>query len=47
MSWPHQGRAQLPGDRVVDAKGRALQLTLAPGRRNDMIAAEEIVFPKR
>jgi transposase len=31
---------------LVDAKGRALQLTLAPGQRNDMIAAEEIVFPK-
>jgi transposase len=31
---------------LVDAKGRALQITLAPGQRNDMIAAEEIVFPK-
>jgi transposase len=31
---------------LVDAKGRALQLAIAPGQRNDMIAAEEIVFPK-
>lgn len=29
----------------VDGKGRALQITLAPGQRNDMVAAEEIVFP--
>lgn len=32
---------------LVDAQGRALQLALAPGQRNDMIAAEEIVFPKK
>ena len=31
---------------LVDAKGRAVQLALAPGQRNDMIAAEEIVFPE-
>lgn len=32
---------------LVDAKGRALQLALAPGQRNDMIAAEQIVIPKQ
>ena len=31
---------------LVDAKGRAVQLAVAPGQRNDMIAAEEIVFPE-
>jgi transposase len=31
---------------LVDAKGRALQLAMAPGQRNDIIAAEEIVVPK-
>ena len=31
---------------LVDGKGRALQLTLSPGQRNDMIAAEEIIIPK-
>jgi len=31
---------------LVDAKGRAVQLTLAPGQRNDLVAAEEIVFPE-
>ena len=28
----------------VDARGRALQLTLAPGQRADVIAAEDQVF---
>jgi transposase len=31
---------------LVDAKGRAVQLAVAPGQRNDMIAAEEIVLPQ-
>ena len=31
---------------LVDGAGRALQLTLAPGHRNDLRAAEEIVIPK-
>ena len=31
---------------LVDTKGRALQLAMAPGQRNDMIAAEEIVFAR-
>jgi len=31
---------------LVDTKGRAVQLAMAPGQRNDMIAAEEIVFPE-
>ena len=32
---------------LVDGKGRALQLTLAPGQRNDTVAAEEIVLPEK
>ena len=31
---------------MVDAKGRAVQLAVAPGQRNDLIAAEEIVLPQ-
>ena len=30
---------------LVDGRGRAIQLALAPGQRNDTIAAEEIVLP--
>ena len=30
---------------LVDSRGRALQLTLAPGNRNDGIAAQEIALP--
>lgn len=30
---------------LVDSKGRALQITLAPGQRNDVIAAQEIILP--
>jgi transposase len=32
---------------LVDGRGRAVQLALAPGQRNDTIAAEDIVFPER
>jgi transposase len=32
---------------LVDGRGRALQLTLAAGNRNDTVAAEEIVFPRK
>jgi len=31
---------------LVDGRGRAVQLALAPGQRNDTIAAEDIVFPE-
>lgn len=31
---------------LVDGRGRAVQLALAPGQRNDTVAAEEIVFPR-
>jgi transposase len=31
---------------LVDGRGRAVQLALAPGQRNDTVAAEEIVFPE-
>jgi len=31
---------------LVEGRGRAVQLTLAPGQRNDTIAAEEIVLPE-
>jgi transposase len=32
---------------LVDGRGRLLQLALAPGQRNDTVAAAEIVFPKK
>lgn len=32
---------------LVDAKGRAVQLAVAPGQRNDLIAAEEIMLPQK
>ena len=32
---------------LVDGRGRAVQLTLAPGNPNDTIAAEEIVLPTK
>jgi transposase len=31
---------------LVDGRGRAVQLALAPGQRNDTIAAQDIVLPK-
>ena len=32
---------------LVDGLGRAIQLTVAPGNRNDTVAAEEIILPRQ